>query len=401
MAERIVITSAGILSAIGHGKEACFHALTHGLSGLRLSQYLISRHAADFPMGEVPFSNDELSVRLGISGGDNGYTRTSLLAMNALQNLLAGIPVAWLNSAPFAFINSTTVAGMCAVENMYADIISDQQEGLFLKYIDTLDCAESTDNAIRHFALKPMAATMSTACSSSANALLLGARLIRNGLVTRALCGGCDALSRYTLNGFHALKNISKTHCRPFDQQRNGLNLGEGAGYVLLEKESDALARGADILAVLSGYSNNNDAYHPTAPAPDGSGALRTMKNALAHAGLQPEDIDFVNAHGTATLPNDVAEGRAIEQLFGGQVPFSSTKPLTGHTLAAAGILEAIFSIWNLQENVTYPNLNFEEQMVELSIEPETKSRHKNIKHVLSNSFGFGGNNVSLVLSKS
>ena len=245
-------------------------------------------------------------------------------------------------------------------------------------------------------------ATISTACSSSSNSLLLGARMIKQGLVKRAVCGGGDALSRFTLNGFYSLKNVDKNPCKPFDQNRNGLNLGEAAGFCLLESESSAKARGAKIIAVLSGYANTNDAYHPTAPSPTGEGAARTMQQALAMAGLQPTDIGYINAHGTATQNNDLSEGLAIQTLFGKTPPyFSSTKPFTGHTLAAAGIIEAIFSMWAMEEQIVLPNLNFETRMDELEISPvATIPEHVPIQHVLSNSFGFGGSNVSLVFSK-
>jgi 3-oxoacyl-[acyl-carrier-protein] synthase-1 len=232
--------------------------------------------------------------------------------------------------------------------------------------------------------------------------LILGARLIQQGLVERAICGGCDAMSRFTVNGFLSLKNVDKSPCKPFDQNRMGLNLGEGAGYLMLEKESDAKARGANILAYFTGYANSNDAYHPTAPSPDGAGAYRTMQQALNKAGLQSDDINYINAHGTATTNNDASEGKAIERLFGINAPyFSSTKPFTGHTLAAAGSIEAIFSIWALQEGQVFPNLNFKTQMEELQIKPAAiLQQNITMNHVLSNSFGFGGNNVSLVFSK-
>ncbi|MFI5196764.1 MAG: beta-ketoacyl-[acyl-carrier-protein] synthase family protein, partial [Chitinophagales bacterium] len=216
------------------------------------------------------------------------------------------------------------------------------------------------------------------------------------------VCGGGDALSRYTLNGFHSLKNIDKQPCKPFDQNRDGLNIGEGAGFCLLEAESSAKARGANIIAVFSGYANTNDAYHPTAPSPNGEGAFNTMQHALQMATLLPSDIGYINAHGTATLNNDLAEGRGIQKLFGAQTPpFSSTKPFTGHTLAAAGVMEAIFSIWAIQERIIIPNLNFKTPMEELDIQPAaTLKENVSLSHVLSNSFGFGGSNVSLVFSK-
>ncbi|HRO43291.1 MAG TPA: beta-ketoacyl-[acyl-carrier-protein] synthase family protein [Flavipsychrobacter sp.] len=402
MADRIVVTSLGILSALGLGKEAHLHALTRGHAGLQHPQFLKTFHAPDCLIGEVRMSDEELAISLNLPGGNNGYTRTTLLALFAMRELLQGVDESLLKDDSFAFINANTVGGMCSVENMYFDFISNTPEGDFLKYIDTLDCAESTQNVAKYFGLKPMMATISTACSSSANALILGARMIQQGVVERAICGGCDAMSRFTVNGFLSLKNVAKNPCKPFDQNRMGLNLGEGAGYLMLERETDAKKRGAEILAYFTGYANTNDAYHPTAPSPDGAGAYRTMFQALEKANLQPETIGYINAHGTATINNDAAEGKAIENLFGTQAPyFSSTKPFTGHTLAAAGSIEAIFSIWAMQEGKVFPNLNFENQMEELQIKPAAQLiSNVAVNHVLSNSFGFGGNNVSLVFSK-
>lgn len=402
MPDRIVVTSIGIISALGLGRNEHLDALTTSRHGLQHPQYLNTAHAPEFIMGEVKMSDDELATSLGLPTGDNGYTRTTLLALMAMRDLLSATDRALFDKGPFAFINANTVGGMCSVENMYMDFISDVKDGSFVKYIDTLDCAESTQNVANYFGLKPFMATISTACSSSANALILGARMIRQGLVERAICGGCDAMSRFTVNGFLSLKNVDKHPCKPFDQERMGLNLGEGAGYLLLEKESDAKARGAEILAYFTGYSNTNDAYHPTAPSPDGSGALRTMEQALSRACVSASDIGYINAHGTATTNNDAAEGLAIEKLFGRHAPyFSSTKPFTGHTLAAAGSIEAIFSIWAMQQGLAFPNLNTKVPMEELHIRPVTELKQGlSTNHVLSNSFGFGGNNVSLVFSK-
>lgn len=402
MADRIVITSMSILSALGYGEEAHLDALTHSRPGLQHPVHLQTRHADDVWIGEVKMSDAELAASLGLPETENGCTRTTLLALMAMRQLLEDYDRSLLHDNSFAFINANTVGGMCSVENMYLDFIEPGKEGPFIRYIDTLDCAESTQNVSRYFGLKPFMATISTACSSSANALILGARLIRQGLVERAICGGCDAMSRFTVNGFLSLKNVDKAPCKPFDEHRMGLNLGEGAGYLMLEKESDAVRRGTKILAYFSGYANSNDAYHPTAPSPDGAGAYRTMLQALEKAGLQPDHIGYVNAHGTATINNDAAEGKAIENLFGTSAPhFSSTKPFTGHTLAAAGVIEAIFSIWAMQKGMVFPNLNFSTQMNELQIQPATALYEGlSINHVLSNSFGFGGNNVSLVFSK-
>lgn len=402
MADRIVVTSVSILSALGLGKKDHVHALTHAYAGLRHPRHLKTTHAPDLVIGEVNMSDEQLAAVMGLPSDKKGYTRTTLLALITIRELLKDIDKTLLSANSFAFVNANTVGGMCSVENMYMDFISDKEDGSFIKYIDTLDCAESTQNIADYFGLSPLMATISTACSSSANALILGARLIQQGLVERAICGGCDAMSRFTVNGFLSLKNVDKTPCRPFDQNRMGLNLGEGAGYLMLEKESDARKRGADILAYFTGYANSNDAYHPTAPSPDGAGAYRTMQQALNKAELRATDIGYINAHGTATTNNDASEGQAIERLFGVNAPyFSSTKPFTGHTLAAAGSIEAIFSIWAMQEGKIFPNLNFETPMEELQIRPAAGLLENiSVDHVLSNSFGFGGNNVSLVFSK-
>jgi 3-oxoacyl-(acyl-carrier-protein) synthase len=402
MAERIVVTSLGILSALGNGVDANLSALKKSEAGLRRTKHLQTIHANDFLLGEVSLSNDDLSTALGLPTGDNGYTRTTLLALMAVKELLQDIDKDILQEEGFAFINANTVGGMCSVENMYPDFLSEKTEGSFLQYIDTLDCAESTQHVADYFNVHPFTATISTACSSSANAIILGARLIQQGVVKRAICGGCDALSRFTLNGFHSLKNVDKEPMRSFDNTRFGLNLGEGAGYVLLESERSAKERGVEIIAVLAGYGNTNDAYHPTAPSPNGDGAYNTMQLALNKAGLQPSDISYINAHGTATINNDSAEGKAIERLFENNVPhFSSTKPYTGHTLAAAGSIEAIFSIWALQNDVIWPNLNSTTPMEDVSVRPTTTLvENTPVQHALSNSFGFGGNNVSLIFSK-
>lgn len=401
MAERIVITATGIISALGRGTEQHTGALINKKAGMRHPLHLQTRHATEFLCGEVDYSNDELAKLLGLPTGDNGYTRTTLLALVAMQELMQHTDKSLFTDNSFALVNANTVGGMCSVEDMYPEFLSDKTEGPFLKYIDTLDCAESTLNIARYFQLKPFSATISTACSSSANALILGARMIQNGVVKRAICGGCDALSRFTLNGFHSLKNVDKELCRPFDANRFGLNLGEGAAYMLLEKESDAVARGAEILAVFSGYSNTNDAYHPTAPSPEGEGAMRTMEQALQKAGLTGNEIDYINAHGTATINNDPAEAKAIQKLFSSKQPaFSSTKAYTGHTLAAAGAIEAFFSIMAIQEQKVWPNLNFSTPIEDVDITPATEVIDMPVNHVISNSFGFGGSNVSLIFSK-
>jgi 3-oxoacyl-[acyl-carrier-protein] synthase-1 len=206
-------------------------------------------------------------------------------------------------------------------------------------------------------------------------------------------------LAKYTVNGFNALQIFSDEMTSPFDEARKGLNLGEGAAYLVLEREEDA--HGKSIFGEVSGYGNANDAYHQTASSPEGTGAFLAMTKAIAMSGLLPGDIDYINVHGTGTQNNDLSEGVAMERIFGEKVPpFSSTKGYTGHTLGAAGAVEAVISILSMQHQVIFPNLNFSTPMKELHISPVTRVTPRNIQHVLSNSFGFGGNNSAVILSK-
>ncbi|MBS1630364.1 MAG: beta-ketoacyl-[acyl-carrier-protein] synthase family protein [Bacteroidetes bacterium] len=400
--DRIVVTATGIITSLGRGKNAQIARLRQALPALRHPRILQTKHAAEFVLGEVDAQNETLARSLPFPCPQK-LTRTALLTLCALQDLIQLTPEHFLSglNKKLAFINASTVGGMSEVENHYHKLADPAFSGSETEWIELLDCAESTEYAAAYFGLNPQKATISTACSSSANALLVAARMLKLGLCDAAIAGGGDALSRYTLNGFHSLKNMDHDACRPFDGNRNGLNLGEGAAYLLMERESDAVRRQAPIEAVFSGWCNANDAYHPTAPSPDGSGALRTMKGALHHAGLHPQDIGYINAHGTATRNNDAAEGKAIDTLWQGRPPaFSSTKAFTGHTLAAAGAVEALFSIWAMQEGFIPPNLNWAQTMEESSILPATTPDLLDAAHVMSNSFGFGGNNVSLIFSR-
>jgi 3-oxoacyl-(acyl-carrier-protein) synthase len=401
MAERVFITGMGMITAIGDTVAANFSSLRQQQSGLGFTRYIDTIYKEILPVAEVKHSTEELSTMAGVTNSPE-YTRTTLLGLLAMQEALQQAGISNLQQEPTGFINASTVGGMCDTEKVYFDITDPEKEGEFLKYIDTLDCADCTQRIADTVGLTEYITTVSTACSSSANALMYGARLIKQGVLRRVICGGTEALTRFTLNGFNSLKNVDKRPCRPFDQQRNGLNLGEGAAYLVLESESLVRENNSVILAELSGYCNSNEAFHPTAPSPEGDGAYAAMKNALAMSGRSMADVQYVNVHGTATLNNDVSEGKALERLFGVQVPpFSSTKPFTGHTLAAAGAIEAIYAVLAIQHQVIFPNLNYSEKMEELSIVPETRLLEQvPVNTVISNSFGFGGNNASLVISK-
>jgi len=220
-------------------------------------------------------------------------------------------------------------------------------------------------------------------------------------MLNQVIVGGTDALSRFTLNGFNTLMILDRNHCRPFDATRTGLNLGEGAAFLVLETEESANTAGRKIIARLAGYGNANDANHQTATSDDGDGPFLSMQKALKVADLKPEEIDYVNVHGTGTGNNDVTEGKALIRLFGNNIPpFSSTKAFTGHTLGAAGVVESVFSILALQHQVVFPNVNFKEVIPEINLKPVTEIRHQEINYVMTNSFGFGGNDSSVIFGR-
>ena len=247
------------------------------------------------------------------------------------------------------------------------------------------------------FNLEGPAVVVSTACSSSAKVFAAAARMIAAGLIDAAIVGGVDSLCLTTLYGFNSLELLSSTPCRPFDADRNGLSVGEAAAFILLERPADSLDADA---VLLLGTGESSDAHHMSSPHPEGLGARMAMETALKIAGLQPADIDYINLHGTATPSNDAAEGQAVATLFGRQVPCSSTKGATGHTLGAAGGLEAIISALALQHGFLPGGVNTRRVDPDISIQYLTANREDAPRRVLSNSFGFGGTNCSLILGR-
>ena len=398
MSKRVVVTGMGLISGIGNNLEQTWDSLVSAKSGVGDITFLDTRHKGHFPASEIKYSNSELASIAGKTS-KNGFSRSSLTGIIAAREALKSAGITDINEYRTGLVSATTVGGMDKSEVFYANFLRDQTKGE-LKDIVTHDCGDTTEKIADAIGVNQFITTISTACSSSANSIMYGSRLIKNNIVDRVIVGGTDALTKFTLNGFNTLMILDKEHCRPFDDTRTGLNLGEGSAFLVLESEE--IASHKNIFGEILGYANTNEAYHQTASSPEGEGAYQAMKKAMEVSGLSLSDIDYVNVHGTGTQNNDLSEGRALEKLFGNKVPlFSSTKAFTGHTLAACGAIEAIFSFLSINYNTIFPNLNFGTQMKELNISPvERLRRNICVDNVLSNSFGFGGNNSSLVLGK-
>ncbi len=399
MSQKIAITGMGIISAIGNNVEENLNSLTSGKHGISDITLFETRHKGHIKTGEIKLSNAELSEKLKLKENHHA-TRTALLGMVAAKEAIESAKIININEYKTGLISSTSVGGMDMTEKYfysYEDFPEQQ------KYIDSHDAGNSSLLIADYLGLEGLVSTISTACSSAANAIMMGAKLIKNGVLDRVIVGGTDALSKFTLNGFNTLMILTDSYNTPFDNDRKGLNLGEAAAFIVLESDEVVKKDNKKVLGYLSGYGNANDAHHQTASSENGQGAYLAMETALKVSGLDKEQIDYINVHGTATPNNDLSEGIAMIRIFGeNKVPeFSSTKAFTGHTLAAAAGIEAVYSLLAIQNNLIFPNLNFKTKMEEFDLIPITELKEKNINHVLSNSFGFGGNCSTLIFSKS
>lgn len=400
MTKRIFITGTGIISAIGNNTAENHKSLKEGRSGIGEITLLKTTFAGKLPIAEVKKTTEELLEMTGHSGSHE-FTRTALLGMIAAREALESAGIRNVRSHRTGLISATTVGGMSRSEVFYQSYLENDRKGR-LRDVINHDCGDCTERIAEYTGIRDFMTTISTACSSSANAVMTGAMMIRAGLIDRVVAGGTDAVTRFTLNGFNTLMILDKSGCRPFDENRAGLTLGEGAAFLVLESEEIVRREKKKILAEVTGFGNANDAFHQTASSPDGTGAKLAMQKALMMSGLKTTAISYINVHGTGTANNDLSEGTAIESIFGEKVPpFSSTKPFTGHTLGAAGSVEAVIAVLAINHNLVFPNLRFETPMKELKIRPEIQLREDlTVTHVLSNSFGFGGNNSTLILSK-
>lgn len=398
----IAITGEGIVSAIGLNKQEVLQALQEGRTGIGEMKYLQSIHH-ELPVGEVDLSNEQMKKMLGIPS-EQMMSRTSLMGMLAIDQALkeAHVDIVNLKSRKLdgkplriVLVSGTTVGGMDITELCF-DQLENQTNVEFLQHHD---CGNCTQLMADHFGIFDEVTTLSTACSSAANAIMFGARLLKAGETDLVVAGGTEALSRFHLNGFNSLMILDHDQCRPFDTTRAGLNLGEGAAFLVLESEEMAQQRKITPHAYLTGYGNACDAFHQTASSENGEGAYLAMTEALAMAQLSAKDIQYVNAHGTGTPNNDQSESVSLKRVFGDEMPMvSSTKSFTGHTTSASGSIETVICILAMQHHFVPANLGWKNPM-ENGILPTMEAQNVDIENVLCNSFGFGGNDSSLVIS--
>ncbi|MBQ0006533.1 MAG: beta-ketoacyl-[acyl-carrier-protein] synthase family protein [Alistipes sp.] len=374
----ISVTGMGVICAIGNDSQAVLHSLLNRKSGIGKMRHLHTVHD-DLPVGEVCLSTEEMKDILGITG-DAPLCRTSAMGAIAVKEALRQAKIHPAGKR-VALISGTTVGVMDIAEE------SNSPHGN--------QCGKSTEEIAEYAGLKNAeCCTVCTACSSALNAIMLGSDLLMRGEADIAIVGGSEPLTRFHLNGFNSLMILDRERCRPFDDTRAGLNLGEGAAFLVLQKDVE------NALAYIEGYANCCDAFHQTATSPNGDGAFYAMTGALRTAGLKASDIKYVNAHGTATPDNDASETAAFKRVFGDAIPeISSTKSYTGHTTSASGAIETVICILSMRNNFIPASIGWNNAMPD-GIIPSSGVSGVNSDHIMCNAFGFGGNDSSLIIGK-
>ncbi|HJY20047.1 MAG TPA: beta-ketoacyl-[acyl-carrier-protein] synthase family protein [Chthoniobacterales bacterium] len=386
---RVAVVAAGIVSPLGFG-------LTETLQSLRQARDCVTPVTA-FPVDKTRCKtaaqiDDERLLNKAQRRRDRRLHRASHMVIAALAELLEAAP----EFPPEIAIVGTTSGGMSFGENFYRSL--GNGNGCSAALIANYPPQKQIVDAMEKFGINVPAEVIANACASGTNAIGHAFNAIRAGRYQRILAGGYDALSELVFVGFDSLQAATPEKCRPFDCNRSGMVLGEGAALFALEELESARSRGAEILGEIIGYGISTDNHHLTQPNPDGSGPRRAMEQALAQAKLGPDQVGYINAHGTATILNDSAEGKAITELFG-NVPVSSTKSMMGHSLGAAGAIEAAVTLLALQHQFLPPNINFRESDLSLNV-VANEAREAQFDCAVSNSFGFGGTNATIVFRK-
>ncbi len=387
---KIFVTGTGVVTAIGLNTEENLNSIKARVTGISKS----SVH--NLMLAEVKLSDEQIIHMLDLP--DEDFSRTTLLSLLAAKEAWGKNKIH--GKIRTGLISSTSIGGLDRTEKYYFESQTNKSSNTY--DLMTHDNGRTTERVAAELGISGYIGTISTACSSGANAIMQGARLIEANKLDRVIVGGSDPLALFDIKGFSSLNIYDQDICKPFDESRKGLNLGEGAGFLVLESDQSISITGNTPLCILSGWNNAADAFHQTASSANGIGASLAMINALTKANITPEKINYINAHGTGTGNNDLSESIALKTVFGDNMPpFSSTKGFTGHTLAAAGAIEAVYCVQSILSQAVLPNLNFSTPMSETGMIPETTFRSGvQVEYVLSNSFGFGGNCTCLIFSK-
>jgi 3-oxoacyl-[acyl-carrier-protein] synthase II len=392
LSTRIAVTGAGIICSIGRNCGEVWESIVAARAGIaRLTRF----PDETFPTDIAAEADPELQA----GREAKRLSRTDLLAMMAAKEALAQAGDVPLDRAIVS--TGTSTGGLLEGEDYYLRRRAIGRGRAPVSRVLQQPTSGPSDAVARMLDVGGGAISNATACASAGAAIGIAADYLRSGHAGVAIAGGSDALCRLTYSGFNVLQAVDPQPCSPFGATRNGITLGEGAGYLVLERWDDAIARGATILAELTGYGASCDAHHPTAPVEDGSGAQAAMRGALAEAQVAPASVDYVNAHGTGTLLNDSAETKAIIAALGTNVPVSSSKSYFGHTLGASGAVEAVVTVLALQHQIAPPTLRLHQPAEDCTLDYIAHSpRAMPLTNVLSNTFGFGGSNVSLAFRR-
>lgn len=397
MRRRVAITGAGIITAHGAGYGKNLSAFMEGKDSIReISLFDATRYRGK-KGGEVP----EFSFGIKLQKlKKRRLDRATLLLLTAFEEAREASGLSFDGIEALVSLG-TTLGGMISGVRYHTDYVKKgrmlSRPSMLTDYLAHFQAAHLKEE----YGIEGEAATFSDACASSSNSIGYAFESIRGGLADVAIAGGYEPMCEFTLAGFNSLQAITPSVCRPFDKNRDGLVLGEGAAVLILEELEKAKTRGARILGEVIGFGASSDAYHSTRPDPDAKGAIAAVKAALEDAGIMSSDIDYINAHGTATPFNDQMEARAITDVFDKGVPVSSVKSMVGHMLGASGATEAIVSLMAIREGFLPPNINLTEPDPECAVNiVREQVRGVSINRVLSTSFGFGGANAALVLQK-
>lgn len=394
LSTRLAVTGAGIICSIGRNKGEVWRAIEESRAGIAdLTRF----PGETFPTDIAAEVDADITPLLPVSRREaKRMSRSDLLAVIAAGEAIAqsGAPMSR------AIVSTgTSTGGLLEGESYYFGRRTRGRRRAPASQVLQQPTSGPSDAVARVFGAGGGVLSNATACASAGAAIGMAADLLRSGHADVAVAGGSDALCRLTYSGFNVLQAVDPNPCSPFGADRKGITLGEGAAYLVIERWDDAVARGATILAELCGYGASCDAHHPTAPVEDGRGAEAAMRGAMAEGGVTT--VDYVNAHGTGTLLNDAAETKAIVAALGTEVPVSSSKSYFGHTLGAAGGVEAVITVLALQHQTAPPTLRLERAAEDCTLDYIAHApRALAMTNALSNTFGFGGSNVSLLFRR-